>query len=226
MFQFSVHTFDEIEREFGPDLNGFLPVVVNNLSQRGRPLPLSELGSVHQFGKGYDRLKSWLNLAGLNPNPRYNGLSQFWSPITNELITIKSLNQLDKLQKIFCLSAFIVYFQVFGDGNHRAANYFFTTVIGRELSDAEKNIIHDIHETIDYSLMTDRKDNYVKYVNGLLENTIQGLITRFNKTTHLSRQSNGGKRTRYTGRKTLRIRKNRKNRNNRNNRKSRRYSRK
>lgn len=189
MFHYSVRSYDEITREFGSKLNGFLPVVEFNISERGLSLQPSDLGTIRQFNKGYDRLKSWLNMAGLNPDYRYNGLHFFWSPVTNEMIPIKYLDTLDKLQKSFCLAALIIYFQVFGDGNHRAANYFFNLNSGRNLTQEEKNGIHEIYQTVDYALFLQSRGDYTKYVGSILENVIQSLVIKFNKIN----RTTGGK---------------------------------
>lgn len=186
MYPHSVRNYDEITREFGQNLNGFLPVVEFNLRERTQPLTPSDLGSVRQFGKGYDRLKSWLNIAGLNPDYRYRDASYFWTPITNEMIPVKYLLEVDKLQQNFCLAAFIIYFQVFGDGNHRAANYFFRLRSGSDLSVDEKNIINDIRMMFDYQRIEVLTGDHKKSIIALFDDLCRILVTRFNKL-HMSR---------------------------------------
>ena len=196
MYRHSVSNYDEITREFGPNLNGFLPVVEFNLNERSRPLSPTDLGSVRQFGKGYDRLKSWLNLAGLNPDYRNRDVPYFWSPITNEMIPVKYLSDLNKLQQNFCLAALIICFQVFGDGNHRAANYFFRLRSGRDLSVDEKNIINDIRIMFDYQRIEVLTGDHKKSIIALFDDLCRTLVTRFNKL-HMSRSggsaNKGGK---------------------------------
>ena len=181
MYPHSVRNYDEITREFGQNLNGFLPVVEFNLRERSQLLSPTDLGSVLQFGKGYDRLKSWLNMAGLNPDYRYRDASYFWSPITNEMIPIKYLLDLNKSQQNFCLATLIIYFQVFGDGNHRAANYFFRLRSGRDLSVDEKNIINDIRAMFDYQRIEVLTGDHKKSIIALFDDLCRILVTRFNK---------------------------------------------
>ena len=181
MYPHSVRNYDEITREFGQNLNGFLSVVEFNLSERSPPLSPTDLGSVLQFGKGYDRLKSWLNIAGLNPDYRYRDASYFWSPITNEMVLVKYLSDLNKSQQNFCLAALIIYFQVFGDGNHRAANYFFRLRSGRDLSVDEKNIINDIRMMFDYEQIEVLTGDHKKSIIALFDDLSRIIVTRFNK---------------------------------------------
>ena len=110
-YKFSILDFESIrdDERLRPYLLNFMPMIEFNLSIRIGPgrgqIPVgTNPGDEIQFGKGYDRLKTWLLLSNE---------SLFWDPKTNKTTQIKVLSRLNKLQKTFCLSSFIIYFQIF-----------------------------------------------------------------------------------------------------------------
>ncbi|MEX0595170.1 MAG: hypothetical protein WD512_01640 [Candidatus Paceibacterota bacterium] len=98
-----------------------------------------------QFSKGLERLKSWLLL--------YNH-SVCWHPYTNKINQYNPyFANLETNQKIFCLSVLIILFQVFGDGNHRTAYYFYERKTGVPLSDELKIKINKFHSFNEFSMI-------------------------------------------------------------------------
>jgi hypothetical protein len=143
----------------GPYLSNFMPMIEYNLSirvgtNRGQIPESTYAGNTQQFGKGYDRLKTWLLLSNE---------SLFWNPKTNRNTKIEGLSRLTKLQKTLCLAAFIIYFQVFGDGNHRTAYEYFRTKMSRDISEEEINIIKGFRSSkylaTDYQALISIDDN-------------------------------------------------------------------
>lgn len=112
-----------------------------------------------QFSKGLDRLKSWLLL--------YNH-SIYWHPYTKKHEEYAAdFANLSKNQKIFCLSVLMILFQVFGDGNHRTAYYFYEKKIGISLSDEIKIKINKFHSFNEFS-MIDLNSDFIKKILEIL----------------------------------------------------------
>jgi hypothetical protein len=65
------------------------------------------------------------------------------------------MDELNKEQRAYICSALIIYFQVFGDGNHRTAYKYFQHITGRELSLNEKYCIYTIREDYHHILAED-----------------------------------------------------------------------
>ena len=95
-----------------------------------------------QFSKGIDRLRSWLLLYQTNIS---------WNPYT---------------ERIFCLTALLITYQVFGDGNHRTAYHFYEKHTGYAISERLKQNINDFYRYHDYTTIK---------VNSDLINKLKGL---------------------------------------------------
>jgi prophage maintenance system killer protein len=106
------------------------------------------------FLKGYERLKTWIHL--FNDKPSFYFNKEIY-PITEEekylySITIDRLIYFKKnknLEYLFILSALIIIFQVFGDGNHRTAKYFMK-INGGLLTKKQEEMINNILRINDY----------------------------------------------------------------------------
>jgi hypothetical protein len=139
--EYTIKSYEDLELHFGSNLQGFKTLIDYNISLR-----LNE-ENIYQnpFSKGIDRLKCWLFLA-------YNEPPVFWNDylFTFYDINFESLQNLNPEIRYYILSALIIYFQVFGDGNHRTAYKFFEINTGRELNKKEKSNIQTIHYEADY----------------------------------------------------------------------------
>jgi len=124
-------TTQQLISEFGDDLLNFKEYMDYNASIRNISIDCFE----KQFSKGSDRLKSWLLL--------YNH-SAYWHPINNKnKIRDPMFEYMEHSKKIFCLTVAMIVFQVFGDGNHRTAYYFYEkNEINRFLSFQEFSMIN------------------------------------------------------------------------------------
>ncbi len=98
-----------------------------------------------QFSKGLDRLKSWLLLHSRNIS---------WNPYTNpQGFYEPEFAALNEKERIFCLTALIIFYQVFGDGNHRTAYYFYEKEMGFPISERLKYNINIFHKNCEYTVM-------------------------------------------------------------------------
>lgn len=96
-----------------------------------------------QFSKGIDRLKSWL-LLYLN--------NVYWNPNTNPYGCYEpEFANLNEKERTFCLTALMIVFQVFGDGNHRTAYKFYEKTIGFPITERLKQNITDFYRSYDYT---------------------------------------------------------------------------
>lgn len=165
-------SFDEIQREFGVDLSGFMLFINANIDFRTEEALEKQIysgkiktdyyteqeqfrekfqndllanGREKQFSKGFERLRTWLNLA-------YKEHSQLGVDKYGKPNVVKTLTNplLDKSAKFYALAGLMVIFQVFGDGNHRTASKYFKQNAGRELRDEEKNLIEDFNRTYNW----------------------------------------------------------------------------
>ena len=103
-----------------------------------------------QFSKGIDRLKSWLLLYE-------NNLS--WNPYTNATGCYETAFAiLNDKEKTLCLTVLMIVYQVFGDGNHRTAYYFYEKQMGFAISDKIKQNINDFYRYHDYTTIKVNSD--------------------------------------------------------------------
>ena len=111
-----------------------------------------------QFSKGIDRLRSWLLLYQTNIS---------WNPYTNPHGCYEStFADLTDKERIFCLTALLITYQVFGDGNHRTAYHFYEKHTGYAISERLKQNINDFYRYHDYTTIK---------VNSDLINKLKGL---------------------------------------------------
>ena len=135
-------TFDDVKMYNREELDKFIWLIEFNLSiQRNRDANIP-LFSNKQFSKGYRRLKMWLDLAYKTP-PVYIDEND-----KQELV--KSLNIPYSEAKIYALAGLLVIFQVFGDGNHRTANYFYNKYTGQTISPKQFDAIDNMRREFDY----------------------------------------------------------------------------
>jgi len=139
----------------------------------------SKNNNEHLFSKGIDRFKRWKELESIE---LYN------KEIKQRLTDIRNSN---KHHFYFVISALIIIFQVFGDGNHRTAAEYFKKMIKSTIKDTKnKNIptitdtqmtnINNILRRFDYLSMDD--DKLLSIINEL-NNIISNDISRGGKTT-------------------------------------------
>jgi hypothetical protein len=104
-----------------------------------------------QFSKNLNRLKYWVHLAYDEPSMLWNGKNSYTQ--INDLIINNSINNLRQEEKNFILTAMIIIFQVFGDGNHRTSYKFFSDETGRELTNKEKTLLDILHRNNSYDVL-------------------------------------------------------------------------
>ena len=212
-------SFGEIQREFGVNLSGFMPLVdkniefrteealekqilsgkinINDYSQqeafrRNFSSDLLANGRQKQFSKGFDRLHAWLSLTYKRP-------SQFGIDKYGEPYIVKSLNnpRINEQAKLYVLSALIVIFQVFGDGNHRTSSEFFKRNTGRELREEEKNLIEDFNRKYDWYRIANNS-----YPPAIIDDIVDTLVPNFNHMNGLRGGKSKKKRNKSTKNKT------------------------
>jgi len=131
------------------------------------------------FSKGRDRFERWKELESIKLDNE---------EIKQRLTIIRNSN---KHHFYFVISALIIIFQVFGDGNHRTAAEYFKKMIKSTIKDTKnKNIptitdtqmtnINNILRRFDYLSMDD--DKLLSIINEL-NNIISNDISRGGKTT-------------------------------------------
>lgn len=141
--------------ELGNDLLSFKEFIYYNAEIRN----ISHDAIDKQFSKGLDRLKSWLLL--------YNH-SIYWHPYTKKTQEYAAdFANLNRNQKTFCLTVLMILFQVFGDGNHRTAYYFYEKKLGFALSAELKMKIIQFHSLHEFSMINLNLD-FIKQILELL----------------------------------------------------------
>ena len=112
------------------------------------------------FSKGRERLNTWIHLLSDNPtlyftkevipsNPYEEGLM-------NEMLgKINHNKNNNPYVYFFIMSALIIIFQVFGDGNHRTAQHLMEYMKYKKISKVQAEIIDDILEKNDYINISD-----------------------------------------------------------------------
>lgn len=119
------------------------------------------------FSKGRDRFERWKELESIKLDNE---------EIKQRLTIIRNSN---KHHFYFVISALIIIFQVFGDGNHRTAVYYFNKMTNSTIKDTQITKIQNILRTFDYPSMDD--DKLLSIINKL--NNISNDISRGGKTT-------------------------------------------
>jgi hypothetical protein len=142
--------------DLGDDLLNFKEYIDYNASIRN----ISIYSFEKLFSKGSDRLKSWILL--------YNH-SVYWHPVNNKFkIHDPMFEHMEHSKKIFCLTVAMIAFQVFGDGNHRTAYYFYEKNVGFPLSDEIKIQIGHFHSLQEFS-MINLNSEFIKNVLCILK---------------------------------------------------------
>lgn len=128
----------------------------------------------NQFSKGSDRLNTWLHLCHEIPIlyfnkkviPRTKKEIYLLTELINKLITIKNNN---KFEYLFILSALIIIFQVFGDGNHRTSKYLMS-LNDFNISQTQEEKINDILREKDYFVIL---NNPIEIMDNVINNLIK-----------------------------------------------------
>jgi hypothetical protein len=128
------------------------------------------------FSKGFQRLDTWINL--LNEPSRLYFTKEIVPSSSREdqylldelLNTLDYLKQNKKEKYYFILASLIIIFQVFGDANHRTANYFMKNMTYLEINTAQMNKINELLSLNDYYTI---KDNPIRNMNHLINELIQ-----------------------------------------------------
>jgi len=94
--------------------------------------------------------------------------------IISQLIYIK---EEDPNKYYFILAAFMIIFQVFGDGNHRTANYFYNKYTGTDISPKKLKAIDNIRRTERYDYYT------IKSNPDIMKNVIIKQLVEINNLT-------------------------------------------
>jgi hypothetical protein len=123
------------------------------------------------FSKGNLRLNSWINLFKDPPILDFPNFSpnddeiELLEDLSNKLIHMKNKNP-DCYY--FIMASLIIIFQVFGDGNHRTANFFYTLVTDRKkgLTQSQQEKITKIYNRNDYYTVA---QNPLKVLNNIIE---------------------------------------------------------
>jgi hypothetical protein len=117
----------------------------------------------NQFSKGKDRLETWSYLITEEPfiYIKNNSMYKFIPPKPYQYLTELKTMKKDKLY--FVLSGLMVIFQVFGDGNHRTANYFFSTMTNKNITNKQFDKINQMLNDYDYSVI-ERKPELINEI--------------------------------------------------------------
>jgi hypothetical protein len=110
---------------------------------------LSENNNQRLFSKGMDRLQTWVKLLQDEPQLYF---SKKIVPENSEqqIILQKIIHKLKSKYKFFILAGLIVIFQVFGDGNHRTAKYFYKLTTGENIYLNQEKKINNLLRNNDY----------------------------------------------------------------------------
>jgi hypothetical protein len=127
------------------------------------------------FAKGFQRLDTWTNLLSDPPNLYFTKEIIPKSPAEQQHLN-ELVNNLDYLKEnkketfYFILASLIIIFQVFGDANHRTANYFMKNMTYLEINKAQMNKINELLSRNDYYTI---KENPIINMNNLINVLIQ-----------------------------------------------------
>lgn len=104
----------------------------------------------NQFSKGRDRLETWLYLTEESPfiYIKNNSLYKFIPPEDYQYLT--QLKGMKEEKLYFILAGLMIIFQVFGDGNHRTANYFYNKMVDKNITPKQFDKIDEILSNYDY----------------------------------------------------------------------------
>ena len=126
------------------------------------------------FSKGMDRFETWKQLF-LSAKLVFKGREIKGSDddgVDNFLREFKKIKAKNPDLFVFVCAGLIVIFQVFGDGNHRTANFLYEKVRRKEIRREQMEGINDLLRVNDYSSIADEP--------GKMDTIIRGLISVFN----------------------------------------------
>jgi len=125
------------------------------------------------FSKGYERLNTWIHLFNDKPIlyftkkifPKTQEEKYLFTELMNKLNYIRKNK---KVEYLFILSALIIIFQVFGDGNHRTAKYFMK-INGGNISKKQEEMINNILRVNDYFTIS---NNSIEQMNNIINQLV------------------------------------------------------
>lgn len=119
------------------------------------------------FSKGRNRFKKWKKLESIK--------------LDNEVIKqrLTDIRNSNKHHFYFVIAALIIIFQVFGDGNHRTAVYYFNKMTNSTIKDTQMTEINNILSTFNYPPTDDKLLSIINELNNIISND----ISRGGKTT-------------------------------------------
>ena len=138
------------------------------------------------FEKGINRLDTWKALLNQPPfiyfkeSSSYNRNMPDYNcniPDNNIISQLIYIKEEDPNKYYFILAAFMIIFQVFGDGNHRTANYFYNKYTGTDISPKKLKAIDNIRRTERYDYYT------IKSNPDIMKNVIINQLVEINNLT-------------------------------------------
>lgn len=153
----------------------------------------------NQFLKGMDRLETWRHLAEDKPfiYIKNNSMYKFIPPKNYQYLNV--LNNLKKESLYFVLASLIIIFQVFGDGNHRTAHYFYYKMTNKHFTPKQLSKIDEVLKFFDYGGEFERNPEIINEIIGKLVDIQEqtGGKKRKYKTLHFRHKKNKTKKLRY-----------------------------
>lgn len=133
----------------------------------------------HLFSKGRDRFEKWKELESIELYNKKN--KQRLTYIHNKKIKqrLTNIHNSNKQHFYFVIAALIIIFQVFGDGNHRTAVYYFKKMTKSTIEDIQMTGINNILSTFNYPPTDDKLLSIINELNNIISND----ILRGGKTT-------------------------------------------
>ena len=176
-------------------------VTTNNYSEWERFFTLDNNNNL--FSKGLERLATWKHLFKDNSvlyfskiiTPQTSDDEQLMKDITTKLNYLKE-NKIYSYYFIF--ASLIILFQVFGDGNHRTAQYFMKIMSEPEIIMRQMSEINNLLSRYDYYNIN---ESPIKRMNQLINEIISiseisgGTITKRTKVKKIKRKSKKHKKT-------------------------------
>lgn len=105
------------------------------------------------FDKGINRLDTWKALLNDIPYIYFIGNPSYKTNVPNDYNVLKQLQKFKDTESdkyYFILAGLMIIMQVFGDGNHRSANYFYNKYTGQNISATQFEAIDKIRRTNKY----------------------------------------------------------------------------
>jgi hypothetical protein len=153
------------------------------------------------FSKGKSRLRSWCRLMKDPPIFEFPN----FSPNEDEMEGIETLsNKLVYMNGVnpdcyyFIMSSLMVIFQIFGDGNHRTANFFYELSTGHQfgLSSIQQEKIKKVYQQNDYFTVSKNPIKVLTNIVNELETICNANVGGKRKRTRITRRNRRAKRTR------------------------------